>query len=90
MAVRKWLYLTTSVTGQAIKGNREEKTSYAEKKQNSEVPKEERLLKGKNVSNIEVKSNRVRPLGRPLDLKVNRSLVEFGLFGMKSSISQMA
>lgn len=62
--------------GQAIKGKTEEKTRYIEKKPKNEVPKKERPLKDGTASTIEVKSSR-RAFGRPLDLKLNRSPVDF-------------
>ena len=56
-----------------MKGKTEEKARYVEKKPNNEVPKEEKTLKDKTISNIEEKPSRSRTLGRPLDLKIKRS-----------------
>lgn len=59
-----------------MKGKTKEKARYVEKKPNNEVPKEEKTLKDKTISNIEEKSSRSRTLGRPLDLKIKRSWVD--------------
>lgn len=63
--------------GKAIKGKTEEKARYVEKKPKNEVPKEDKTLKDKTVSNIEVKSSRRRAFERPLGLKLKRSWVDF-------------
>ena len=60
-----------------MKGKTEEKARYVEKKPNNEVSEEEKTLKDKTISNIEEKSSRSRTLGRPLDLKLKRSWVDF-------------
>ena len=60
-----------------MKGKTKEKARYVEKKPNNEVPKEEKTLKDKTISNIEEKPSRSRTLGRPLDLKIKRSWVDF-------------